>query len=48
VLHFDDAEDLRLAGQDAPWCAAVIAHFRYGPNAAAAMLPALRTAALAR
>jgi hypothetical protein len=38
VVWFSDAEPLRLAGEDAPWCAAVIAHFRFGP-AAVRVLP---------
>jgi hypothetical protein len=42
-LYFNDgAEPLRMAGNDALWCAAVIAHYRYGQDAAR-MLPDLRT-----
>jgi hypothetical protein len=32
-VWFQGAEDLRLTGPYAPWCAAVIAHYRYGPVA---------------
>lgn len=33
TLNFRDAEPLRLCGDLAPWCAAVIAHYRFGPHA---------------
>ncbi|WP_018685358.1 hypothetical protein [Actinokineospora enzanensis] len=46
VLSFLQAEPLRLSGELAPWCAAVIAHYRFGPSAPAAV-PALHAAALA-
>jgi hypothetical protein len=39
-VRFQGAEDLRLTGAGVPWCAAVIAHYRYGP-AAARVLPEL-------
>jgi hypothetical protein len=46
-LYFDGAaEPLRLAGDDALWCAAVIAHYRYG-QAATEVLPMLHAAAIA-
>lgn len=43
VLSFLQAEPLRLSGELAAWCAAVIAHYRFGPNAPAAV-PALHAA----
>lgn len=39
-------EPLQLTGPWAPWCAAVMAHHRYGPHAPT-ILPTLHTAALA-
>jgi hypothetical protein len=39
-VQFQGAEDLRLTGPCTPWCAAVIAQYRYGP-AAARVLPQL-------
>jgi hypothetical protein len=42
VMQFVDAEPLRLAGEDAAWCAAVIAHCRYGHDAIR-VLPQLHT-----
>ncbi len=41
-LHFAQAPPLALAGPWAPWCAAVIAHFRYGQDAVG-VLPALNS-----
>ena len=46
VLSFLQAEPLRLSGELAAWCAAVIAHYRFGPSAPAAV-PALHAAAMA-
>jgi len=43
TMWFADVEPLRLTGDWVPWCAAIIAHFRYGP-AAAAVLPQLQHA----
>jgi hypothetical protein len=45
TLTFQQSEPLSLAGDGAPWCAAVIAHYHYGP-AAAAVLPSLHDAAV--
>jgi hypothetical protein len=42
TLSFLNSEPLRLTGEWVPWCAAVIAHYRYGPDAAA-VLPALNS-----
>jgi hypothetical protein len=43
TMTFTQSEPLRLVGDWAPWCAAVIAHYRYGPSAGA-LLPAPRGA----
>ncbi len=43
VACFEAGEPLRLAGDWAPWCAAVMAHYRYGPMAGSAV-PALHQA----
>jgi hypothetical protein len=43
TMGFADVEPLRLTGDWVPWCAAVVAHFRYGP-AADAVLPQLQHA----
>jgi hypothetical protein len=40
ILTFHQGAPLRLVGAWAPWCAATIAHFRFGPYAYS-MLPAL-------
>jgi hypothetical protein len=40
TLTFAHSAPLRLTGAWAPWCAAVIAHFRFGPYAPS-MLPSL-------
>lgn len=40
-IAFLHSEPLRLAGTWAPWCAAVIAHYRYGNSAK--FLPSLAT-----
>jgi hypothetical protein len=45
TFSFLNSEPLRLAGEWVPWCAAVIAHYRYGPNARA-VVPALNRGAL--
>jgi len=34
TLTFLDAEPLQLTGDFAPWCAATVAHYTYGPDAA--------------
>jgi hypothetical protein len=47
ILSFLASAPLRLSGSWAPWCAAVIAHLRFGRDAAAAV-PALHHAAFAR
>jgi len=46
TLTFQQSAPLQLTGAWAPWCAAVIAHYRYG-QAAAMILPALHTAVTA-
>ncbi|RJQ66161.1 hypothetical protein D5S17_35635 [Pseudonocardiaceae bacterium YIM PH 21723] len=46
TLSYLDAEPLCLAGDLAPWCAAVIAHYRFGANAPQ-VVPSLHHAALA-
>jgi len=45
VLTFLQSEPLCLSGAWAPWCAAVISHFRFGQNASL-VVPALHQAAL--
>jgi hypothetical protein len=45
TLTFPQSPPLRLAGAWVPWCAAVIAHFRFGQNAQLAV-PVLHRAAL--
>lgn len=45
TLTFLQSSPLRLTGAWAPWCAAVIAHLRFGQNAPL-MVPALHRAAL--
>lgn len=45
TLTFLQSEPLCLSGTWAPWCAAVIAHFRFGHNASL-VVPALHQAAL--
>ncbi|NBH10963.1 hypothetical protein [Amycolatopsis sp. SID8362] len=47
ILSFLASDPLRLSGSWAPWCAAVIAHLRFGRDAAA-VVPALHRAAFAR
>jgi hypothetical protein len=47
TLTFLQSEPLCLSGAWAPWCAAVIAHFRFGQNASL-VVPALHQAALMR
>lgn len=44
ILEFGHGAPLRLTGDWAPWCAAIIAHFRYGPTAPH-VLPMLSAAA---
>jgi len=44
TMTFLRSEPLSLSGQWAPWCAAVIAHYRYG-RSAATVLPTLHAAA---
>jgi hypothetical protein len=44
TLTFPQSPPLRLAGAWVPWCAAVIAHFRFGQNAPLAV-PVLQRAA---
>jgi hypothetical protein len=46
TMSFADSDPLALAGDWAPWCAAVIAHNRFGRGAAAAV-PTLNNAAWA-
>lgn len=46
TLTFQQSEPLQLTGAWAPWCATVVAHYRYG-QAAAPILPAFHTAAIA-
>jgi hypothetical protein len=45
TLTFRQSPPLRLAGAWVPWCAAVIAHFRFGQSAPS-VVPALHQAAL--
>jgi hypothetical protein len=45
TFSFLNSEPLRLTGEWVPWCAAVIAHYRYGPDAPA-VLPALNSGAM--
>ena len=42
TFSFLNSEPLRLTGEWVPWCAAVIAHYRYGSDAPA-VLPALNS-----
>lgn len=45
TLRFLRSSPLRLTGAWVPWCAAVIAHFRFGQSASL-MVPSLYQAAL--